>query len=256
MKKIILNLIFLFLLLEMVSGLNVEIDVKDSFSFNEMMEFEYTLTSDSAELIRYIPYIQCLDAPLKLVGEEIVELQPSIPYIATYSDQIIDESIEPQTCTVHVEILEPIQERFEENFEIKTNPSFDFDLKLNKKIFVKNEDINLDFDSKFLDVEVETLLIYPSGRIKEINLPYSFKADRIGTYELEIVVSKEGYKTQIINEEFGVIKAHVEVKDLDFNEIEEEKSNKLFWILGLGVIIVIGYWLYRRLKHKPVENLK
>lgn len=79
------------------------------------------------------------------------------------------------------------------------------------KIFIKNEDVYLNYNSDIPDLKLDSKLVYPDGASRDINLPYSFKAEQIGTYELEVTASKEGYKTISKKEMFGIIEEEARI---------------------------------------------
>jgi hypothetical protein len=100
-------------------------------------------------------------------------------------------------------------------------------------------------------------LTLPDKTIQQINLPTSIKAEQIGTYELEITASKQGYKTITTKEQFAVIKKEAEIEFVgvcDANGICEDKENyqncpqdclpkkginKLWIILPIIVILIL-----------------
>ena len=73
-------------------------------------------------------------------------------------------------------------------------------------------------------------------------MPTSIKAEQIGTYELEVTASKEGYKTITKKEQFGVIEGGVEITS-SFGESEQESGNNgesdIRW--GLMLMVLFGF---------------
>ena len=216
MKKIKIALIIIvFLLVQTISALTIEIDMKDSFNLGESVSYDYKLLSDEDILIRYLPYAECPNAPQPFLEEKEITLKANEQYTDFFSYIDIDESIEPQTCTAYIQIMEPVQIREEKTFEIITNPSFSFEIKLNKKVFVQNEDININYESEVSDPTITASLKYPDGTTESINLPSSIKAIQIGTYEIEVSASKTGYKSISVKEQFGVIEKQAEIRQAE-----------------------------------------
>ena len=221
MKKIILLIITLLFFTSLVSAqLNMEMSITSEFNINEKISFDYSINSKINQNITYISGIDCFKAPRPLLKLKTIELKVNQPYIDTYYDIIIDNSIEPQLCTAYIQILEPIQQTVFKNFTINTNPSFDFNILLDKKIFVLGEEINIDYESSVEDVEIVVMLSLDENK-KQIILPYSFNAKEIGTYDLEITAYKEGYKDVVMKEQFGVIE---EEANIEYG-FKEEKVN-------------------------------
>lgn len=246
MKKIKSIWIIILFLVPLTSALMININVPSSFSENEYVSFEYTLTSEVNQNVRFYTYVDCPTAPLPLIVEQMVELQTGIPHTDTYTSFTITEEIEPQTCTAYVQILSPVEQRVEKTFEIVTNPSFTFDIELNKKVFVKGEDIEIDYSSSVADPGIVSKLIYPGGKEEVISLPYSLVANQIGTYTIEASASKEGYKTVSVGEQFGVIEREPVIKTVqpreavvDREDVEVEEFLDWRIILLIVVILVI-----------------
>ncbi len=112
------------------------------------------------------------------------------------------------------------------NFYINESlESFTFNTILNKKIFLKGEDISIDYSSSVESPVISAKLIFPDETEKEITLPTTIKAEQIGTYNLEVTASKEGYKSVSLIEQFGVIEKNAEISGAVF---AEEKSGNIF----------------------------
>jgi hypothetical protein len=248
MKKLIISIIFTtILLVPLISAeINLNINVPSSFSLDEKIFFNYSLISESNIQVTFIPHINCPSAPVAFTQERTIELKSNQIYTGTYSDFQIKDWMESQTCTAYVQILSPIQQTVSKEFEINTNPSFEFDLILDKKIFTQNEEITLDYSSSIESLFIDTTLTYPDGSINKIELPFSFTPEQIGTYELEVTASKEGYKTVTETEQFGVIESDVQIgytapnNGYQSNGEEVEEINYwLYVLIGIPLIIFI-----------------
>jgi len=121
---------------------------------------------------------------------------------------------------------------------------FSFDIALNKKVFLQNEEINIDYISSVENPAINATLTYPDGTTESIALPKTLTASQIGTYNLGVSASKEGYRDVSLNEQFGVIEGDViirEIKPESLYRTSEEKIKDLGWIFWVivGVIILL-----------------
>ncbi len=138
------------------------------------------------------------------------------------------------------------------NAELKT--CADISCQTPKKVFAWGENIYLDYSSSISDVKIDATLTYPDKKTKKITLPYSFKAGQIGTYNLDISATKQGYGDVSKAEMFGVIEKQAVIKSFDEkgNEISptlksEDNINFIDEIKGAGfsnlilvIVIIIG----------------
>ena len=86
------------------------------------------------------------------------------------------------------------------------------------KVFVKEGYTFLDYSSSVESPSITAVLTYPDKTTKQLTLPTSVKAEQIGNYELEVMASKQGYKTINKKELFGVIKEEAVIKPKEFKE--------------------------------------
>lgn len=237
MKKIIFSLlIFLFFVNGAHATLDAEINVKDSFGINEQLSFEYVFSSNIQQELVFVPYIDCPYIPRPFLQKINLSLNANVPFEGLYSDLEIDPSIESQTCIAYLNILEPFEKSIKKIFYIKTNPTFSFDLnfcndlycKEISKVFIKNSKIYMNYDSDVQNLSISTSLIFPDKTIKQINIPSSIQLKQIGTYILDLTISKEGYKTITRREKFAVIEDYVDIpydKKCNSNNICEKDEN-------------------------------
>ena len=233
MKKIIFSnllafVIIILIMLNSVLAFEVNIDIKDSFSEGEIITYNFEIISEQEINISYSPNIFCPDMPIIESDEKIINLKKGIPYSETYTDIKISEFVEPQTCRAYIKITNPFYIEIEKNFSIIANPSFSFNIKLDKKIFLQGEDIYIDYDSEVVNPLIIATLIYPNKKTKQITLPGLIKANKIGTYELKIMASKEGYKTITKRIQFGVIEKPAVIKKGPVSK-KEQLSALNFW---------------------------
>ena len=252
MKSQILTFLLSVLLVTTVSALTINIQTQDSFSIGEQMYFNYSITSNTPQQITFISHIICQNAPVALLEQKTITLQSNIPYQDTYTDMQVNEQFEPQTCTAYIQVSSPIQQREEKTFQIDTLPSFSFNIELDKTVFVKNEKINLNYESSVSNPETTATLISPSGKTENIDLPSTLELDEIGTYVINAQASKEGYKTIQTSKQIGIIVANANIQQGKISP-NTLKSNKkiLFWILlviGILVafVILLITWFIKR----------
>ena len=202
------------------SDIDIKINVKDTFQINDILNFNYTITSNQDTEITYIQYISCEQAPQPFLEEKEISLKANVPYQDKYSSITIDDNLEPQTCVAFIKISSPIEKKIEKEFKIETTPSFQFNLNYCKdkscvektKVFILNDNIYLSHTSEVDNLEITVKLIYPDKTEKQITLPIQIKAEQIGNYELEIIAKKDGYKTVTRKDMFGVIGEQVKIK--------------------------------------------
>ena len=123
----------------------------------------------------------------------------------------------------------------------------------------KNENILIDYESDVSDLNILTTLTYPDKTSKQIIFPATIKAEQIGTYELEVVASKQGYKDVLLKEQFGVIEneANISEATFDFKISEFDyfgiEKGKFFIYLFLSVlvlaILIIIFFIIKKKKN-------
>ena len=231
--------LILIALAPVLSAISITIDMEESFGLGEEISFTYTIVSESSQEIQYIASVNCPNAPLPLLEIKTANLEANVPFTKTYIYMSsVSENIEPQTCEAGVGILSPeILES--KSFTIETNPSFEFNIILDKKIFVKNEDIYLDYTSEVSEPIITASLIYPNGKSESLILPTSIKAEQLGTYNLEVTASKGGHKTVTKKIQFGVIKEEADIPYTSVRDIGDKKDFGKYIIFVLAGIIFI-----------------
>lgn len=264
MKKIILLLFTGLLLIEIISALTVTLNVPLSFSAGDLIHFNYSITSDINQEVVFFPYTFCphsIARPLEQINTNLIS---DVPYNQVYFDTTVDANFEPQICTASIYIVSPIQQTFSKNFTINTNPSFNFEIVLDKKIFIAGEEISVQYSSEVESPSIEANLIFPDDSIKQISLPYSFQADKIGTYNLNITASKEGYNAVSLTEQFGVIEENA---NIEHTAIQGNKSlsslfgnNLIYFLIGscvflILVIIIVTFVIIKKRRKRKKNNL-
>ncbi|MFH1503533.1 MAG: hypothetical protein ABIE36_02660 [Candidatus Diapherotrites archaeon] len=224
---LISSLILLACLPQMCAIIDIKINMEPEFFTGEVISFNYTINSDTGQTIKYVEKVDCPSAPHAILDVKMAILSSGLPLLGEYKSLKVTDNIAPQECTAYLAVLEPVEKIISKNFTINTNPSFNFNLVLDKKVFVRNQDIDIDYQSEVSNPIIEASLTFPDKSTENISLPYLFKAKQIGTYELNIVALKEGYKTVSLVEEFGVIKEDAKIGYVDFKGgfAVQEKTN-------------------------------
>jgi len=270
MKRIVLMLILFSTLIPVVVSADLEIDMnmKDSFQLGEVISYDYSITYDANQVIVYVPYILCPTAPVPFSEQKSITLDSNGKHRSTYTGILIEESIESQTCTAYIEILDPIQKTVQKQFEIITDPSLQFTAFTCKdpacltkgRIYIQNENIYLRYSSDIPDATVTAFLVYPNNVTKQITLPAVIKAESIGTHDVVFTATKERYKTAVQKEQFGVImqEAKIDYTPLteegiaEISETTEFDMNPVTIIaILLVIIVIILIWVFISRSSQP-----
>jgi len=102
------------------------------------------------------------------------------------------------------------------------------------KVFVLNKDIYLDYASEVSNPKITAVLTYPDETTRQITIPISIKASQIGSYELKITASKEGYKTITKTEQFAVIEKEPDIR------YKEEIEEIPWWLYPVIAFVIVA----------------
>ena len=208
--------LMIFILCSNFIGAITQIDLTVNAVFNEGEEikFAYSFLSDKDETIKFTPGVRCESIPEPLLELKQLSLKENQHYLTEYSYGALEDIYPSQNCTAFVSIFEPYNSSVSKPFTILTETGFfDFEVDTCKdasctqkaKVFVMSQNIYLSYNSSAEDLVITTFLKYPNGNIQTLSLPMSIKAEQIGTYEIEVMASKEGYKNMTVKKQFGVI---------------------------------------------------
>ncbi len=236
----------------------IAINTEKIFEEGDNIEFSYMLISQTNEIIKYTASVSCDNAPEPLLQLKQIELKRNEPYYDEYFYAQVDENFLTSECYALITIIEPYNFIKEQKFDVGAKSSFSFDVLLDKKVFTQGETISLDYSSDISNLEIDAKLTYPNKTIKQILLPSSILAEQIGTYSLDVLASKEGYKTVTKKEQFAAIYNNAKInytsfeeesfdqKNLNFSEKAKETDlvNKLvkyiiYFLIGIILIIVL-----------------
>lgn len=139
------------------------------------------------------------------------------------------------------------------------------------KVFLQGENVYFDYSSEVENVEITATLTYPDKKIQQLILPTSIKAEQIGTYEVEVIASKEGYKTVTDSTQFGVIKSEADIKEttnkifygkkLEFRDRDffKKTENLIYFLIGVVIFfilifLIVHLFLRRKKKRSIIQN--
>jgi len=221
-KEILLGIVILLSVSIVSASITVIIDVKNTFSTGETVEFNYKIMSDEVTEIRYTEDLECPEAPRQLLLTRTKNIGPDSPIEDTFTYLEVNENFEPQTCKALILVHSPEQRTFEQEFYIDALPSIIFDVstckdslcKTESKIFLQNENIYFSYVSNVDNPILSASLTYPDKTTKQISIPGTITASQVGTYTIKATASKQGYKTVTETMQFGVIEKNAEIKEM------------------------------------------
>ena len=206
---------------------DISVRVNDKAVVGETIIVDYTITSTESKLPPHIVFIECVNAPLPLLSEEPTMLRSDedgvYNYHNTYTYLTVDDTIEPQSCKARVSLSDNVNGEIissSADFQIVTNPSFELEINFcedincikKSKVFYLDDIIYLNYDTSVSQIENTAILTSPFQSKKQLTLPTTIKAEQIGTYNLDVIVSKPGYKTITKKQQFAVIEKPAEIK--------------------------------------------
>jgi hypothetical protein len=267
-RKLFLEAFILILFVNLISAVPViEINVSSHFIEGDMIKFSYTILSQQNENIKYVASINCPGSPEALLNLKEANLIKNEPLLGEYSYGVMDENVKSGNCVASISVLEPYTFEFKKNFEVSGVSDLSITSLICKdascsektKIFILGEKIYLNYASSTENVLINGTLTYPDKSSEEISLPYLFSAKQIGTYELNLVASKEGYKTTSLDEQFGVIEDNANIKyaNLGNGTVGENKKGLIgkiilyliYFLIGVFILLII-LKLIKRIKNK------
>lgn len=256
--------VFLACLPQIYASLDVELSVNSEFLIGDLISFDYTISSDTSQNVQYAESIYCSEVPKSFLDLKSGLVDKELKIQGTYNYINVTKNILSQECNASIIILSPVNRIISKQFSIISSLPLDFNLVLDKKVFVKGEEVKIDYISNVKGISLEIFLIGPNGNKNKIDLPYSFNSDEIGTYTIEVNASKNGYKSVLLSEQFGVIEDNLNlvyvnvVNKVDSNEalnLEKKQDNKysiknifkyFLYFLVLVVIVIIVLKLVRK----------
>lgn len=254
-SKIITFVLALMLVPTLASALTIDIQVPSSFGVGEQVYFDYSIESATDQDITFTPHVMCPNAPIAFLQDVTQSLQAGVPFSDTYTDITITDDIEPQTCTAYIQITSHVQQREEKTFTITTLPGFDFAIDLDKTVFLKNEQINLDYTSELDGLQVTATLTSPSGSSQNVQIPSVLQLDEIGTYVLNAQASKADYKTMQVSKQIGIIESSANIQtgapqSSGTINVPLEIPDYLLYVLVIVVLVVLVL-VYMKMRSHP-----
>ena len=249
LKKIIFNILFILLLSNLVYAIpSIKIEINPLFFEGNEINFVYSILSSEDEDIKYIEGISCVgDFPQDLLEVKEVKLKKGKSFQGEYTYGKVDEKFLSSNCFAYLSVIEPYKFDIRKEFEVKISQIIYLQPKICKdsecsemtKVFVKGDNIYIDYSSSVENPSVTAVLTYPDKTTKQLILPTFVKAEHIGNYELEIMASKQGYKTITKKELFGVIKEEAVIKPKEFKG--DKYASYLLYVLIIVLLVVLIY---------------
>jgi hypothetical protein len=198
----------------------VNIEVMPSFGMGDNIVFNYTLSSNTSESIKFIPSVECPNAPYSLLSIESAELKPGVSLTRSYSYINVTPEIMSQTCAARVSILSPYYTTGFRNFSINTHRGFSFKIRLcrdpacgnESRVFLVSETVYFGFESSADNISITANITPQGGAASIVTVPGHMRADAVGAYTIEAAASRSGYKTVIAEEQFAVIEENAAVE--------------------------------------------
>lgn len=264
MRKVIIVLIAIFGLMSFSSvnaqsnNFDLEIRTKDTFSVNEVLEFEYVLRSEVSQDITLVPYLDCSgDLPQVLPNEVDVKLLGGEEYIGKYKGVEIDESIHSQDCKIVIEVVKPFEEFFKHDIHIDVPKKLEVDFLFCEDSSCSQETKNFEIDKTFFikaktkeKVPITAVVSFDNGKVLDrLELPgyYSFK--QAGNYVINFetlanVFLPINYKKNIIINNVDSAKVcRVDGKCLSPENPKNCPADCKFGIIQEGKIFSKNYFL-------------
>lgn len=250
--------------------IKIEIKVKPELVVGDNLEFNYSIISNINQQIKFLPKIKCPDAPQPSLEIKEVYLKAGEKYSDKYFSLGISDLIEPQECTVSINIIEPIQQQEEKIVRIITDPSFNVEVLLCKeekcinrsKVYRMGDKVYVSIKSDATKFTFTAKLVDPEKNEKTISSPDNFTLDKKGEYNLTLTIKADGYKDNIQIIPITVLESDVQFNDLrvckvDNNCLSPEniqncpqdclakrnifssKTNLLIIVGGLSLLVVL-----------------
>jgi len=262
-NKIIFLTVFSFVLFSsLVSAeLSSTLEVESTFSQGENLHFNYSFLSTEDASIEFVPSILCPGVASPLLQITKINLSSFLLYkgIFNYESPSITEGPIHKQCQARIMVISP--ERYEQtiikNFTLVSDPLFDFSLEIQKKTFLIGENILLSYKSSLENPSISASLKFPNGTSQNIQLPHQFVANRRGTYQLQVIATKEGYMPKTQNLIFAVIESEANIPLISADVQKENNSLEKFVIIpiiSLLVIFLLVVILYIILRKRNIKN--
>lgn len=238
---------------------------KDSYKYGDLLNISLAITNDRDINVNLQLDSKIMNKDNSLVIRPVLKLitvpKNSIKEVELYSS-VIDESFKEGTYNIFVELL------YQGNFFAmdsrdilirKTFSNINFSLKSCKDIncnnltlvFNENNEVFISYKSELQDLNIITKIKYPSGKEKEVAIPYSFIAEEIGMYEVNSIVNKESYYEKSSKLEFEVVdNKKLRSNFLPFNLDSDNNLWLMIIVIVLALIIVLAVYLLRGLRNK------
>jgi hypothetical protein len=252
MKLLTIFGIFLFLVPFVDAVISVEIDIKDEFMPGESINFDYTFTSDSDVEVLYTTYVECPNLYHPFLIGESASLISGIPLTKNYVNVEIDSDVKPQKCLASVEMQSPEFHIESEEFKIVNLEKIelvplickDSSCETQARVHFLGDKVYFSYVSDIQNIEIDSYVTNSYGNREKVSVPGEYSPQEKGNYDLELVITSEGYKETEYKTKFAVIAEEPDIKQAEFSgqelpPTELKKSYWGYWLIGIIVIVVV-----------------
>lgn len=240
-QYILLTSFIALIIIPTATAIQGKIKIKDSFSINETIQFNYFIKAEQSQKIKFTPFVSCPSVPQPFFNTKTEFIGLNGIYRGLYKHIKIKSDFKPQNCTALLIFEEPIEKTIRKNFTINTEPHIDLDIHTcmdqkcedRRSIFATGEKIWIEVQSTPEKIDSEVFLLMPSGNEKKIDLPHQFSPKETGIYQIDATGSKDGFQSASDNLKFEVLESHVKLSQPSYN------FPYLTFILTIAILIIL-----------------
>jgi hypothetical protein len=253
----LINLTGSFVFAQSIEDLGID---KEILRDGDELDIHAIIMNPTEEVI-YLQYLIMHSGGIGPAISDAIEISPNtFEKIGIYKT-IINEDFRNGDYSVLIRLTDEMQNNIYDSqnltFIVEGLPEdFQFDIIFNKKIFLKDEKINLDYTSEVSSPEITATLTYPSGKSEDLEIPSTLELDEVGTYVVDVGASKEGYKTVQVSKQFGIIEQEANIKgkssvaEVSEGKDTEAKEIRLWpWIVAAIIALAITFFIYMKIRN-------
>ncbi|MAF35701.1 hypothetical protein CL622_01115 [archaeon] len=216
-KRVLITLLLFCALLVTVNSVNAKVEasmtVSETYTLGEQISIPYTISSDSAASIQYAIAANCPQMQIPLFETHEVDILANKPYKEIYEFGEVDASVEIQSCTATLVIVEPEEVVVTKPFSIDVAPTVYFSLKFctdvqceeKTKTFLINNPTYIDYDAELDSIDVSVTITQPDGETFTTTLPIKSTFSQVGTYSVQANIKSDTYQSRTIETMFSVV---------------------------------------------------
>lgn len=218
----------------------VNLEVKNTMSVEKTMDIYVSIEEEKG---KYPPLSRYYFLKL-LPGESrnITVYNTNVSEFMVNGDYLVHAQLIEEGFTLYEDEISFSITGLPEVMEIDILLSNDSDFIFLKDVFVLNERIYIGYNSSVDDINLNCEITYPDSSSETVTLPYSFNADQVGLYSLNISANKENYRSFNKNFQFAVIKG------ISFHEKKASGTEftLIYIILFVVIVIMLTFFVIKR----------